>query len=165
MLTCSKVTKYKFPGGMFKWNKDMFEELESYGIHVPVAERFYPWFAVYDFEAILEKVSFKSSGKLQWTRRHKPISVSVASNVEGHTEGVCFVNPDIDVLVSEMIDHLKLIQYKSKELAHTKWANAIAQLESEMEKWKPDTDEQHNTAMYRVTTKEQNPYPLSYLKF
>ena len=51
---CYNRTKQEFPGGVYQSKPSIFEELEKLGIHVPSNQRCFPWFSVYDFEAILK---------------------------------------------------------------------------------------------------------------
>ncbi len=100
------VTKYKLPGGFYQATRSIFDHLEDVGITTIPEQRFFPWFATYDFEALLERVEDdEGSAKLMWERKHQPIVVSVASNVEGFTEPVCFVEENVDALRSSMKDH------------------------------------------------------------
>ena len=53
-------------------------------------------------EAILTKSHDKTSDKLQWLSKHKPISISIASNVLGYETPCCLVNENSESLISEM---------------------------------------------------------------
>ncbi|CAG2213159.1 unnamed protein product [Mytilus edulis] len=83
-LKCTGQTVYRFKGGFYSNPKTIFDKLEEHGIRVQ--DRLYPWFVVYDFEAMLVSIQESNSDKLSWTQRHEPISVSVCSNVEGFIE-------------------------------------------------------------------------------
>ena len=51
-----------------------------------------------------------NSDKLQWSARHVPLSVSVASNVPGYEPALCFVTDgDADKLVGCMMTRLNTI--------------------------------------------------------
>ena len=50
---CQGRTKDQFPGVFFSSPKTIFDKLEEHGITIPAAERFFPWFLVFDFEAML----------------------------------------------------------------------------------------------------------------
>ena len=52
---CSKITKHTFKGGFFESPKTVFDRLEEIDIVVPQSERYYTYFAVYDFECTQEK--------------------------------------------------------------------------------------------------------------
>ena len=53
-LCCNRV-KYKLPGGIFSPPLTIFEELEqTIGVVVDPSLRYYPWFAVFDFESVLK---------------------------------------------------------------------------------------------------------------
>ena len=134
---CSRVTALELPGGMYKHVKSIFEELDECGIRVPEHERFFPWFAVYDFESILEKIEESSSQSLRWVRKHKPISVCISSNVENYTDCKFIVNADLDTLLQQMTTHLSHISAAAESKARTKWRIVIDKLEREMESWKP----------------------------
>jgi hypothetical protein len=92
-LKCTGQTVYNFKGEFHSNPKTIFDKLEEQGIHVQ--DRVYPWFVVYDFEAMLVPIRESNSVKLTWTQRHEPNSVSVCSNVYGFTELHCIVEPDI----------------------------------------------------------------------
>ncbi|KAJ8311825.1 hypothetical protein KUTeg_010638 [Tegillarca granosa] len=119
--TCASKTKYFYPGGFFKSNQTVFQKLEHYNIDVPVTDRTFPWFIVYDFEAMLEKVDQDQTPYLKWTRKHIPISVSVCSNVPGYTEPFCIVDENCDQLVSSMVSYMHEISSKVLELAGARW--------------------------------------------
>ncbi len=139
MKTCRHVTKYKLPGGFYQATRTVFDRLEDVGITTAPADRFFPWFATYDFEALLEKVEDgEGSAKLTWETKHRPISVSLASNVEGFTDPVCFVEEDVDTLLSSMVNHLKAISRKSQQLASDKWRQVSEKLQELLEAWKPE---------------------------
>ena len=114
------------------------EELEEFGIIVPQADRTYPWFAVYDFESILEKIDESNTNKLHWDRKHRPISVSVSSNVSKFTDTVCFVESDLDTLLGKMMEHLMKITHKAQRKAKAKWSDALSKLKEMKEEWKTD---------------------------
>ena len=77
---CSLVNKTKLNCGFYALPSTIFQELENFGIGIPDCEKIYPFFIVYDFEAILEATQQKVSKNLIWTHKHKPISVSLCSN-------------------------------------------------------------------------------------
>ena len=123
---CQDKTKFVYPGGFHKQSKTIFEELSYFGIHCP--EQVYPWFMVYDFEALLHKVQNQRSDKVEWTHEHVPISVSVCSNAPGFQDPHCIVNSDPDQLVKGMTDYMHAIADKTKQLASEKWSLQINQL-------------------------------------
>ena len=51
--TCENKTKPRFPGGYYNHLKTIFDKLEEWNIFVAPEKRFYPWFAVFDLEAVL----------------------------------------------------------------------------------------------------------------
>ena len=62
------MTHYKFPGGHHKAENTVFDELEKLGIVIAEQDNFFPWFAVFDLEAMLLNHSDEAgTGKLKWT--------------------------------------------------------------------------------------------------
>ena len=96
---CSGKTVHQFPGGMYTSKKTIFEKLEEYDVHVLPEYRLFPWFLVYDFEALLVPVHGEKTEKLMWKAQQHPLSVSICSNVEDFETPHCIVDPDIDSLV------------------------------------------------------------------
>jgi hypothetical protein len=129
-LKCTGKTVYNFKGGFYSNPKTIFDKLEEQGIHVQ--DRVYPWFIVYDFEAMLVLIKESNSAKLTWTQRHEPISVSVCSNVEEFTEPHCIVEPNVEMLVRKMVEYMTRIALRSYELAQQKFADAFAQLDADI---------------------------------
>jgi hypothetical protein len=81
---------------------------------------------------MLEKSDPGKAAKLKWTHRHKPISVSVCSNVPDFMEPVCFVNEDTEKLLEEMIEYMNKIRQKSIELANGMWGDMAEDIEKEI---------------------------------
>ena len=134
---CTNATKNVFPGGFQKANKTIFQELEEYGITVPVKDQTYPFFAVFDCEAMLipNLQDKDDTGKLHWKEEHKPISVSICSNLEGFNEPKCFVDPVPENLVTSMMDYLRSISKDAYTAALDRWENAITELDEKIDYW------------------------------
>jgi hypothetical protein len=130
---CTNQTKLVYPGGFYKPFESIFEQLDAFGIHVPEDQRTFPWFACFDFEALLKPVNESTTGNLTWVQQHVPISVSICSNVEGFTEPLCIVEPDQDKLVEAMVASLLEIGAKSNELAEEKWGWVLEEIESKLQ--------------------------------
>ncbi|CAG2202432.1 MIZ1 [Mytilus edulis] len=130
-LKCTGQTVYRFKGGFYSNPKTIFDKLEEHGIRVQ--DRLYPWFVVYDFEAMLVSMQESNSAKLTWTQRHEPISISVCSNVEGFTERRFFADPDGQSLVQHMVDYMSEISNKALELTRQKFANPFHQLDADIQ--------------------------------
>ena len=130
--TCSDKTKLTFPGGFYAIKTTLFERLEQIGIKVPRKQRFFPFFACYDFEAILQKLDVDEDKKLKLTHRHVPVSCSIASNVPGFTEPKCIVHHDPTKLVEEMFYELDKIRSHATPLIHAKWAKYFIRLQQKI---------------------------------
>ncbi len=133
--TCENKTKFVYPGGFYQKTNTIFEELDLLDIHVDSSDRYFPYFAVYDFESVLSKMD-ESTEKLKFTHRHIPISVSVCSNLPGFEQASCFVDSDLDALLSSMIKYLQEIQRRSAELAEVKWGWVLEEIMSKMSNYR-----------------------------
>ena len=134
--SCANATEYEFPGGFHKMSPSIFDRLEEFDIVVPEVNRLYPWFIVYDFEAILAPITEEQpTPRLKWLRKHEPISVSVASNVPGFEEAKCFVNADPKALIESMMTYMGSIADSACNSAESQWASAIEDLEDLIEKY------------------------------
>ena len=102
----------QFPRGNYTSPKTVFDKLEEYGICVPRAQRLFPWFIIYDFEAMLVHIHGEESEKLSWTPQHVPISVSICSNVDGFTSPKCIVDPDSDTLEGSMVEYMQPMRFR-----------------------------------------------------
>ena len=134
--SCANATEYEFPGGFHKMSPSIFDRLEEFDIVVPEVNRLYPWFIVYDFEAILAPITEEQPTPcLKWLRKHEHISVSVASNVPGSEEAKCFVNADPKALIESMMTYMGSITDSACDSAESQWASAIEDLEDLIEKY------------------------------
>lgn len=126
---CKGQTVHQFPGGFYTAPKTIFDKLEENGIMVSKKKRLFPWFLVYDFEAMLLPVQ-EGTAKLKWTSQHTPISVSVCSNVEGFTTPHCIVDPNDDNLVQEMVTYMTEISKAGEQLAKHKFRRVFKELDA-----------------------------------
>ena len=91
----------------------------------------YPYRATYDFEAYFEKSTKKSTTDTVFTSKHVPLSVTICSNVPGHTEPLCFVNyGDVQKMISNMIDCLESVFKTSYNLLRENFENVFAELDA-----------------------------------
>ena len=132
---CTNKTKYIYPGGFFKAQQTIFEKLEECDIQVPPEEQIFPWFIVYDFEAMLQKLDAPGDRRLQYTAKHVPISVSLCSNVPGHTDPICIVDTDLDKLLQSMFNEMDEIQETVSELSERKWGWIRKELGKKIQRW------------------------------
>ena len=127
---CKDQTVHEFPGGYYTAPLTIFDVLEFYDISVPEHQRLFPWFLVYDFEAMLLPVENEGSDKLAWTAKHVPISVSICSNVDGYITPHCIVDLSTDSLVAAMVQYMKKIAERGEELARIKFKDVFDELEN-----------------------------------
>lgn len=140
---CKGMASFKFPGGFYVPQSTIFEELKAVNIHVPEDDSFYPWFGVFDFEAMLKpSTADGNTAKLKWTAEHIPISFSICSNVDGFETASCTINEDVDALVENLVLKLTEIGTQAYELAQEKWKDAINSLEELIEEARVEVDDE-----------------------
>ena len=149
---CSSKTKFVYPGGFHHQNPTIFELLDEYGIHTDEDMRYFQNFIVFDFEAVLCPQDDDRAGKLKWEAEHQPISVSVCSNVEGFQEPRCFVDPDCETLIQEMLEYMQEIAETSHHIACEKWEDVSVALQEQIATWERE-DEQVGRIMLSALRK------------
>ncbi len=135
LSSCSNVVKHKYEGGYYKITKNIFQLLEEVGIYVKPSERFFPFFACYDLEAMIKEITYCQGKKLRWIARHVPFCVGMCSNIPGFCDGAVYINEDMDVLVENMISFLNKMSEKSKELCIEKWSYVFSELDMKEQEW------------------------------
>ncbi|XP_078681083.1 uncharacterized protein LOC144916013 [Branchiostoma floridae x Branchiostoma belcheri] len=131
--SCDGKVAKEYPGGAYRLRQTIFQKLEDEGIVVPEEDRFYPYRACFDIECLLKPLpsTNNTTPKLQWETVHELLSVSVASNVPGYTEPVCFVSEGEPAEVAEkLLDHLKQISQESYGLLSAKFSWVVDEMES-----------------------------------
>ena len=93
---------------MYQPSLSVFQRLDDEVFAVIEYLRYYPYRATFYFECYFNDERLPSdSDKLQWSARHVPLSVSMASNVPGHDDAQCYVtNGYSDKLVEDIMAHL-----------------------------------------------------------
>ena len=126
--TCTEGIKRVYKGGVYRPPASIFERLDDEGIVVEKMLRYYPYRATFDFESYFSDERLPAnSDKLQWSARHIPLSVSVASNVPGHVAPCCFITDgDSDKLVADMMRHLHTISEAAYESLSASYADVLA---------------------------------------
>ena len=90
---------------------------------------------------------------LQWSARHVPLSVSVASNVPGYEPALCYVTDgESDKLVANMIDHLIAISDAAFGALVPLYADLLDELDTQKYAW------EEVEAKAQKKDKEINPY-------
>ena len=121
--TCNALIAHKFPGGVYRSTKSIFEELDDVDICVPENLRFYPFRSTFNYESFFSSDSLPNpSSKLAFTAKYEPCSVSLCSNVPGFQSPVCFVNDGSDEgLVRRKVEHLLTISKAAYEILKPKY--------------------------------------------
>ena len=133
--SCENVSKILFKGGFYKDNPTIFEELELVGVYTKMEDRVFPWFIVYDFEAILKTHTEHLGVSTCLTNIHNPISVAVCSNFKGHHLAKCVMNENYGELIYEWFELLDEMHEHITEAALTKWGYILDDLQELIDIW------------------------------
>ena len=136
-LTCEAGVRHVYNGGVYHPPPSVFERLDDEGIVVDEGLRYFPYRATFDFECYFSDERLPvNSDKLQWSARHVPLSVSVASNVPGHEDAQCYItNGDSDKLVADMMSHLHAVSDAAFESLKPSYESVLDKLKMLKEEW------------------------------
>ena len=142
--TCEAGVRHVYNGGVYHPPPSVFERLDDEGIIVSPVLRYFPYRATFDFECYFSDERLPvNSDKLQWSARHVPLSVSVASNVPGYEPALCFVTDgDADKLVGCMITRLNTISDAAYESLLPLYADVLEELKTRKEAWDEEEEEE-----------------------
>ena len=156
-LTCEAGVRHVYNGGVYHPPPSVFERLDDEGVDVSDSLRFYPYRATFDFECFFTGDNLPAnSDKLQWSARHVPLSVSVASNVPGYEPALCFVTDgDADKLVGCVMTRLNTISDAAFASLLPLYADVLADLAARKYAWEEDIKEAEEE---EVEGGRNNPY-------
>ena len=152
--TCEAGVNRIYKGGVYHTTPSIFQRLDDEGIVVEKTLRYYPYRATFDFECFFTGNNLPADTKtLQWSARHVPLSVSVASNVPGYEPVQCYVTDgDSDKLVANMMDHLIAISNAAFGALVPLYADVLDELDTQKYAW------EEIEAKAQKKGKEINPY-------
>ena len=144
--TCEAGVNRIYKGGVYRPPSSIFERLDDEGIIASPVLRYFPYRATFDFECYFSDERLPvNSDKLQWSARHVPLSVSVASNVPGYEPAQCYVTDgDSDKLVADMMDHLTAISDAAYESLLSLYADVLEELKTRKEAWDEEEEEEED---------------------
>ena len=142
--TCEAGVNQIYKGGVYRPPASIFERLDDEGIIASPVLRYFPYRATFDFECYFSDERLPvNSDKLQWSARHVPLSVSVASNVPGYEPAQCYITDgDSDKLVADMMDHLTAISDAAYESLLPLYADVLEELKTRKEAWDEEEEEE-----------------------
>ena len=142
-LTCEAGVRHVYNGGVYHPPPSVFERLDDEGIVVDEGLRYYPYRGTFDFECYFSDERLPiNSDKLQWSARHVPLSVSVASNVPGYEPAQCYITDgDSDKLVAYMMVHLTAISDTAYDALLPSYVDVLADLDARKHAWEEETKE------------------------
>ena len=135
--TCTEGIKRVYKGGVYRPPSSIFERLDDEGIIVEDVLRYYPYRATFDFECYFDRDNLPAdTNTLQWSARHVPLSVSMASNLPGHEDAQCYItNGDSNKLVEEMVNNLITISDAAYDSLKPSYGSVLNELEARKEAW------------------------------
>ena len=142
---CEAGVNRIYKGGVYHPTPSMFQRLADEGIVVGDSLRYFPYRATFDFECYFSDERIPAnSDKLQWSARHVPLSVSVASNVPGYEPAQCYITDgDSDKLVADMMAGLVATSDAAYDLLKPSYGSVLNELEARKEAW-DDTESEAN---------------------
>jgi uncharacterized Zn-finger protein len=127
--SCMIGSKIKFRGGLFNSTRDIWDELELFGLCIDTKDRKYTYFIVYDYECLLEKALIDFGIATKATSKHNPISVSTCGNCcKKHRKPLCIVEEKFDVLIQKWMVRLEEIAKHIREKTMKKWGKILISL-------------------------------------
>ena len=147
-LTCEGGIRRVYIGGVYRPPSSVFERLDDEGIVVGDSLRYYPYRGTFDFECFFDRHNLPADTKtLQWSARHVPLSVSVASNVPGHEDAQCYItNGDSNKLVADMMVHLTAISDTAYDSLSPSYAEVLADLYARKHAWDEEEEAEEEEA-------------------
>ena len=134
---CDAGISRVYKGGVYRPSPSIFQRLDDEGIVVDEALRYYPYRATFDFECYFTGDNLPpDTDHVQWSARHIPLSVSVASNVPGYEPALCFVTDgDADKLVEAMMVHLITLSDAAYDSLLTAYKYVLDNLKEQASVW------------------------------
>ena len=127
--SCTFDVHFKYPSSIYQKPKTIYEKLQEHGVSIPAHDRFYPYRSTLDYEGFMDKSSLpQNTDKTVWLALHRPLSLSVCSNVSGFQTPVCFVNDtgDDEDLVLRMLQYLEKIALIAYQLLKNEFQYVFA---------------------------------------
>ena len=166
---CYERTKYIFPGGFHKTQPTIFDKLESLGLKVNQADKYFPNFIVWDMETMLQKINLllpQKTKNCKWLTKHVPISI--ASNVCGFEEPKCIVKMNEEILINKIMCTLIEISKASYDILTEKYSSIILQLDELIERYQSnqtqDSECESNESTNDILNEKQLLIPFINLK-
>ena len=129
----TKEAKLLFKGKAYRPKPTVFQDLQNkFAINVPLTDRYHPHVIAYDFESVMGASEDKreNTDKLNYERKHIPVSVALASNIEGFKHYTFILNEDPDVLIDEFIQELIKISSEGERQRHANLGWVLDELEN-----------------------------------
>ena len=135
--TCEAGVNRIYKGGVYRPPSSVFQRLDDEDIVVAPVLRYYPYRATFDFECFFTGDNLPAdTNTLQWSARHVPLSVSIASNVPGYEDARCYVTDgDADKLVVDMMTRLNTISDAAFASLLPLYADVLNELEVRKDAW------------------------------
>lgn len=132
--SCTGTRQVMYKSGLFQPRISIVKQLAEIGVEIDDPTEFQDKsIIVYDAEVELKQLeSFdRNTDNLQFSEKHIPISIAVASNVPGFDTSKFFYNPeDCSTLVEDFIAYALQISFRAQEIMRKQLDYVFEQLES-----------------------------------
>ena len=109
-------------------------------------------------EALLLKLHQNVTEKLHWISRHEPISMSIASNIDGYNNPKCFVDTSSKNLITKMMEYLNEISELNGNNQRIKYKYVFDGLDQLVQRYS-DTNEYEEEQETTETDMSENIHP------
>jgi hypothetical protein len=140
---CSTNNKLIYREGYFCGEQTIFQELQSYNIHV--SDTYIEEFVFADLECMLIKPEnwknideVKNTDALTYLNRHQVISAALGSNLKEFSEPIVIIDPDEKTLVDKILSYLENVREVVEMKARNKFSKVFVELERLINKWEKE---------------------------
>lgn len=114
--TCDAATRDIYKGGTFEPNRTIFDQLEDFGVEIPVELHYFPYRVCFDIEcALIPETGVENSTRVEFNARHLLASISVCSNVPGHLQPQCLITTGCE---KELVKRFIALVIEISDLSH-----------------------------------------------
>ena len=136
--SCENISGETYPGGFVNNADTIFTRLAYMNIDVAKDRQFCRDFLFFDCESLLLTHRENISSSTNLNQKHKPVSIGVASTIEGYKDGKVFLNEDETALLKEFVQYISQVQKKFEMDMYFKYEDVVKQILRLYYLWKPD---------------------------
>ena len=120
--SCKDRVQHIYPKSVYALRETLFDKLDAFGISYNDDQKLFKNLAIFDFESIcVPTEELKDTNTTTWIGKHKPISVSISSNLIEEPVFLCDKDPKNQIV--SLVEALEELANKSKTEMQTKFAS------------------------------------------